>query len=230
VNSRAVIRSVGRQVDREGLREAKIAGFGGEAHARPSIVDRKLVRGDERGEQRLACVRRALAGEPQRLRIGQHAVAVTLATILNAVARELGVFRSRRRIERSERRPLSPLAQRLEPVDAQPVGERCFRPSREVRVDLGIGRGVELELLLPILDVLSQDVIRELGASASRRPRSPRSNAMRASRKSLSDCASAAGTPQPKAARATSASTTIRDVRGMTAFSATRRHEGNPEC
>jgi len=103
-----------------------------------------------------------LPGEPQRFRVGENAAAVTLATIMDAVACELGVFRSRGRIERPERRPLSPLAQRLEPVDAQPVGERSFRPSREVSVDLGIGRGVEPELLLPILDVLSQDMIREL--------------------------------------------------------------------
>ncbi len=90
------------------------------------------------------------------------ALAVALATILNAVARELDVLAGRRRVEGREARPLAALAQRLEPVHAQAVRERSLRPAVEIRADLRVGGGVDPELLLPVLDVRREDVAGEL--------------------------------------------------------------------
>ena len=59
----------GRQVDRDRLRNANVAGFGRQAEARASILDGELALRDQRGEQRLAGLRRRLAREPERLRV-----------------------------------------------------------------------------------------------------------------------------------------------------------------
>ena len=107
---------VRRQVHGDRLREAHVARFRREAKARAAVGDRQFALRDQRGKQRLARIGRALAGEPEGLRIRQRGVAVALAAVLHAIARELDVLARRRRVKGGEARPLAALAQRLQPI------------------------------------------------------------------------------------------------------------------
>ena len=153
---------VGRHVHGDRLREAHVAGFGREPKARAPVVDGQVALGDQRREERLAGIGRILAREPEGLRVRERRVAVALATVLHAIACELDVLARGRRVKGREARPLAALPQCLQPVHAQPVRERRFRPASEVVAYLGVGDALEIELLLPELDVRSEDVVREL--------------------------------------------------------------------
>src|SRR5436190_2090850 len=93
---------------------------------------------------------RALRGEPERLRSAQRRDPFVLTALLDAVARELDVLACERRIECAERGPVSPFAEQLEVVDAEPIGKRRIGPPGDIRLDLVGARGVQVQVKLPI--------------------------------------------------------------------------------
>ena len=140
----------------------QIAGLDGHAQSREAVGRREITAPDERGEQGLAGFRRALSGEPQRLRGGQRVVAVALPAILDAVARQLDIVVRRWREIDGEQRPLPALAQRLQPIDAQAVGQRAPRIAVDEHPDRFGRRVVDRQLELPVGDVGRQHVPRKL--------------------------------------------------------------------
>ena len=175
--------------DGDRLREAHVAGFGREPKARAPVVDGQVALGDQRREERLAGIGRVLAREPERLRVGERRVAVALATVLHAIAGELDVLARRRWVKGREARPLAALPQCLQPVHAQPVRERRFRPASEVVAPPRRRRRVSrLSFFCQNSTYGARMWSASFGASASRRTRSPRSKAARAARKSASLC------------------------------------------
>ena len=93
------MRSSGGRSTRDRLREPDVAGLDRQPETRDPVGDRDVAAGDQRGEQRLAGVRRGLAGRVQRPRRRERRIAVLLPAHLDRVARELDILAGRRRIE-----------------------------------------------------------------------------------------------------------------------------------
>ena len=139
-----------RELAVDPLRQREIAGVRRKLEPGPHIalVQHALVQ--HRVEQRIAGFRRLGPGEPQPLRLRQGFGALRDQALLQGVADEFGVLFLRQRIFLHEQVPRALLAQRLQPVAAQPVGkQRIALVGQEAAHRVRI-RIVDTEFQLPV--------------------------------------------------------------------------------